>query len=159
MAACNAGKMIPYIPSILWDLHIPQEAATLIYKDNDGCTAMGNAQEKPTPRTRHIDIKYFSLCDWVERDLVILDRIDTSIIMADHLTKALQPTLFHQHTNFLLGHIPLMYSPVYQSMLAHSQTIHQTLTYLFPNPLPPLSQHKPQEYMHLSKRTITTIHG
>jgi hypothetical protein len=61
MAACDTGKMILFVKSILWDLNIPQEAATLLYKDNDACTAMENAQ-KPTPRTRHIDIKYFSLC-------------------------------------------------------------------------------------------------
>jgi hypothetical protein len=58
MAACDTGKMILFIQSILWDLNIPQESATLLYEDNDGCTTMGNAQ-KPTPRTRHIDIKYF----------------------------------------------------------------------------------------------------
>jgi hypothetical protein len=116
MAACDTRKMILYVRSILWDLNIPQEAATLVYEDNDGCTAMGNAQ-KPTTRTRHINIKYFSLCDWVERDLMILDRIDTSINMADHLTKALQPTLFHRHADYLLGHIPLAYSPVYKSIV------------------------------------------
>jgi hypothetical protein len=32
---------------------------------------MANAQ-KPTPQTRHINIKYFALCNWVERDLIIL---------------------------------------------------------------------------------------
>jgi hypothetical protein len=64
MAACNVGKMILFVQSILCDLNVPQEAATLLYEDNDGCTAMGNAQ-KPTLRTRHIDIKYFSLCKWV----------------------------------------------------------------------------------------------
>ncbi len=83
---------------------------------------MGNAQ-KPTSRTCHIDIKFFTLCDWVERNLMILDRIDTSINMADHLTKALQPTLFHQHANFLLGHIPPMYSPVYTSIIGDSPNI------------------------------------
>ncbi len=78
MAAYNVGRMCLFICSILWDLNIPQEAATLAYKDNDGCTSMGNAQ-KPTPRTRHIDITYFALCDWIEWDLIILERIDTSI--------------------------------------------------------------------------------
>ena len=116
MAACDTGKTILYVRSILWDLQIPQEAATLLYEDNDGCTAMGNAQ-KPTTRTRHIDIKFFSLCDWVERDLMILERIDTSINMADHLTKALQPTLFHRHADYLLGHIPPTYSPVHKSIV------------------------------------------
>ena len=65
MAAHDTGKMILFVPSILWDLDIPQEAATVLYEDNDACTAMGNAQ-KPTPRTRHIDIKYFSICEWIE---------------------------------------------------------------------------------------------
>ena len=54
MATYDTGKMILFVRSVLWDLGIPQEAAT------DACTAMGNAQ-KPTPRTRHMDIKYFSI--------------------------------------------------------------------------------------------------
>ena len=72
MAAYDTGKMILFIRSVLWDLGIPQEAATVLYEDNDACTAMGNAQ-KPTPRTRHMDIKYFSICEWVEQDLVHLE--------------------------------------------------------------------------------------
>ena len=105
MAACDVGRMSLYVRSILWDLDVPQEAATVAYEDNDGCTAMGNAQ-KPTTRTRHIDIKYFALCDWVERDLIHLERIDTSINIADHLTKSLPKVLFHRHADFLLGHVP-----------------------------------------------------
>jgi hypothetical protein len=118
MAACDTAKMILFVWSVLWDLCIPQEAATMLYEDNDGCTAMGNAQ-KPTSRTQYIDIKYFLICEWVERDLVLLNRIDTSINMSDHLTKALQPILFHHHGDFLLGHIPPMYSPVYQSTVGN----------------------------------------
>ena len=48
MAAYDTGKMILFVRSILWDLDIPQEAATVLYEDNETCTAMGNAQ-KPTP--------------------------------------------------------------------------------------------------------------
>jgi hypothetical protein len=94
MAACDVGRMALFVRSILWDLDIPQEAATIAYEDNDGCTAMGNAQ-KPTTRTHHIDIKYFALCDWIECDLIHLERINTSINIADHLTKSLSRTLFH----------------------------------------------------------------
>jgi hypothetical protein len=125
MAACGTGKMILFVRSILWDLNIPQEAASLLYEDNDRCTAMGNAQ-KPNPCTRHIDIKYFSLCEWVERNLMLLDRIDTSINMANNLTKALQPILFHRHADFLLGHVPPTYSPIYKSTVGSlmNQQIH-----------------------------------
>ncbi len=85
MAACDVGRMCLFIRSILWDLDIPQEAATVAYEDNDGCTSA----QKPTPRTCHIDIKYFAVCDWIKRDLIILKRIDTSINPSDHLTKSL----------------------------------------------------------------------
>jgi hypothetical protein len=64
MAAVVIGRMCLFVRSILWDLDFPQEAATIAYEDNDGCTAMGNAQ-KPNTRTHHIDIKYFALCNWL----------------------------------------------------------------------------------------------
>jgi hypothetical protein len=112
MAAVDVDQMCLFVWSILWDLDIPQEAATVAYKDNDGCTAMGNAP-KPTPRTRHIDIKYFALCNWVKRDLILLESINTSINFADHLTKILSCILFHRHADYLLGHVPPKYSPVY----------------------------------------------
>jgi hypothetical protein len=44
MAACDAGKMILFVHRILWDLGIPQEAATILYKDNDACTDMADAK-------------------------------------------------------------------------------------------------------------------
>jgi len=116
MAAYDTGKMILFVRSVLWDLGIPQEAATVLYEDNDACTAMGNAQ-KPTPRTRHMDIKYFSICEWVDRDLMILERIDTKLNISDHLTKGLPRALFHRHADFLLGHIPPAYSPVYTTTI------------------------------------------
>ena len=82
---------------------------------------MGNAQ-KPTPHTRHMDIKYFSLCEWVDRDLMILERIDTKLNMSDHFTKSLSRTLFHRHTDFILGHVPPMYSPAVHSYLIGTYT-------------------------------------
>jgi hypothetical protein len=72
MLAYFTDKMILFVQSVLWDLDIPQEVATLLYEDNDTCTAMANAQ-KPMPCTRHMDIKYFSLSEWVERDLMLLE--------------------------------------------------------------------------------------
>ncbi|KAL7474000.1 hypothetical protein ACHAW6_000003 [Cyclotella cf. meneghiniana] len=47
--------MILFISSILWDLGILQQAAMIMYEDNDACTMMANVQ-KPTTRTRHMDI-------------------------------------------------------------------------------------------------------
>jgi hypothetical protein len=122
MSAYFTGKMILFIRSVLWDLDIPQEAASLLYKDNDACMAMANAQ-KPTPCTRHMDIKYFLLSEWVEHDLMWLERIDTSINLADHFTKSLQPALFHCHADFILGHIPPAYLPGHRSIVGSYATI------------------------------------
>ena len=112
IAAADAGKMILYIRSILFDLGIPQQSASLLYEDNDGCIAMANAG-KPTSRTRHIDIKYHAICEWVERDLMLLERVPTSQNMSDHFTKNLPKILFHRHVDFVLGHIPPPHSPAY----------------------------------------------
>ncbi len=111
MAAYDTGKMILFGQSILWDLGIPQEAAMVMHKDNDACTAIGNAQ-KPTPRTRHMDIKYFLLCNWVKRDLMHLERVDTKMNMVDMFTKSLPRLMFHCHADYLMGHAPPKYSPV-----------------------------------------------
>ena len=73
---------------------------------------MGNTL-KPTSQTRHIDIKYFALCEWIERDLVHLKCINTAVNTADHLTKSLSRTLFHRHADYLLGHILPQYAPAH----------------------------------------------
>jgi hypothetical protein len=116
MDAYDAGKMSLYIRSVLWGLNVPQEAATITYEDNGACTAMANPQ-KPSPKTRHMDIKYFSLCNWVEQDLLILNRIDTKINLANPFTKALESAAFHCHVDFILGHVPPWYSPVYSKLI------------------------------------------
>ena len=114
--AYDAGCMSLYLRSILWDLGVPQDAATILYEDNDGATAMANAG-KPTPRTRHIDIKYYAIQEWVERDLLVLHRVDTSVNTADHLTKPLSRILFYRHRDFYMGHVPPTYSPRYNEVV------------------------------------------
>jgi deoxyuridine 5'-triphosphate nucleotidohydrolase len=70
-AACDAGKAILYVRSILDEIEMPQETATALYIDNNGALLMGNAQ-KPTRRTRHMDLKKFALLEWIQTDLIIL---------------------------------------------------------------------------------------
>ena len=43
-AACDAGKAILYVRSILDEIGIPQDKATALYIDNNGALMMGNAQ-------------------------------------------------------------------------------------------------------------------
>ena len=79
-----------------------QQHATILYEDNNGALLMANAQQ-PTRRTRHMDIKKFALLDWVEQDLMILQRINTAENAADAMTKPLGRQLFYRHADTIMG--------------------------------------------------------
>ena len=49
-AACNAGKHILYLCSLLEEIGLRQTDATILYEDNQGALLMANAQQ-PTKRT------------------------------------------------------------------------------------------------------------
>ena len=50
-----------------------------------------------------MDLKYFGLQEWVQRDLLVLHRINTADKYADAMTKALSCILFYRHVNFIMG--------------------------------------------------------
>ena len=116
IAACDAGKNCLYLRSILNDLCIEQEDATIIYEDNQGAIAMANAG-RPTKRTKHIDTRSFALLSWVEQDLITLKRVPTSDNSADALTKNTPRILFNRHTDYILGKTPPDYVTVNTSVL------------------------------------------
>jgi hypothetical protein len=64
VAACDATKMILFYRSILEDSGIPQNQASTLFEGNNGALMIANAQQ-PTKGTCRIDIKYFSILDWV----------------------------------------------------------------------------------------------
>ncbi len=129
MAAYNLAKMLLYVCSIMWDLNVSQEVASKLYKDNNACTAMANVQ-KLTTHTRHMAIWYNVLCEWVKWDLVILKGTDTTINEANHFTKILAWVLFHQHINYIMGHVPPEYSPAH---LRSTGQVYTTKLHLLPN--------------------------
>ena len=57
-----------------------------------------------------MDLKCFGLQDWIQRDLLILYKINTSDNYADSMTKALGRTLFYRHMNFVIGQIVPQYA-------------------------------------------------
>jgi hypothetical protein len=76
--------------------------------------------QKPTPRTRHMDIKYHALCEWVKQDLLKLEGIDTTINLADHFTKQLGWVLFHHHMDYIFRKVPPMYSSAFAQFFKHT---------------------------------------
>ena len=122
-AACDTGKSILYVQSILTQLNLDQQEATILHIDNNGALLMGNAQQ-PTRRTKHVEVKKFALLDWVERDLLFMKRINTSDNCADGMTKPLGKTLHYWHFDYTMGY----YKPDYannnksQANRLHSHT-------------------------------------
>ena len=118
-AACDAAKAILYIRSILDEINISQDEATTLYIDNNGALLMANAQQ-PTRRTRHMDIKHFAILDWVERDLVVMKRINTTDNYADSMTKSLGRQLHYRHNDYILGKIVPAYAAAYNLPQPHT---------------------------------------
>ena len=99
------GRMMLFCRSVTWDLGVPQCAATIKYEDNDACTSMAMIK-KPTLRTRHIDIKYHIICQWVKQDRIKLEQVAPILDVADIFTKQLGPLLFRRHYNYLMDGVP-----------------------------------------------------
>ena len=124
IAACDAGKNCLYIRSILDDLDIPQEHATLVYEDNKAAIGMANAG-RPTKRTKHVDTRYFALQSWVEQDLILLKSIPTKDNSSDALTKNTPRILFNRHMDYILGRRIPEYATFCQN-IKHSDTQAET---------------------------------
>lgn len=91
--ACDAAKVILYVRSILWDLAFKFNTSLMMPPPQ-----WRMPKPKATPRTRHMDIRFFAL--------PIHERVDTSMNMADHFSKQLPPTLIARHVDHILGHVP-----------------------------------------------------
>ena len=102
IAAADAGKMILYTRSILEQVGLPQYEATVIFEDNQGALLMAQAG-KPTKKTRHVEIKHFTIQQWTELDLLKFKHIRTSINSSDSFTKATARTLFYRHMDYTMG--------------------------------------------------------
>ena len=123
VAASEAGKSILYLRTILEQIGLEQERATILYEDNQGALLMAQAG-RPTKRTKHIDIRHFALQQWVENDIIDFQRIATSDNSADALTKATPRTLFYRHMNHIMGKM----IPIYATNLKHQRQKQLSIT-------------------------------
>jgi hypothetical protein len=127
IAACNTAKMILFFRSLLQEVGIEQKVATILFEDNHGALMMANAKQ-PKRHTRHMDIKYFALLDWVEQDLLILEAIQTSNNAVNAMTKPLTKQTFYRYYNIYMG----LTVPEYCSRSNHNgKTTHATSASLY----------------------------
>ena len=104
IAAVTAAKTARYIRSILCELGFEQTEPTPIYEDNKPTVDI-IASQKPTERTRHMDIRFFATQDWVHSSKDIrLSHIPGIINPSDDLTKPLGRVLHERHARYVMGH-------------------------------------------------------
>ena len=102
IAAVTAGKISKHLRFILDELGLKQSGPTAICEDNSAAILMANAG-KPTERSRHIDIQYFALQEWVKNDMVKLFHIPVVANPVDSMKKALGWVLHTRHVTRLMG--------------------------------------------------------
>ena len=120
MAACDAGKTVLYLRTILEEMGVEQNEATLLFEDNQGALMMANAQQ-PTRRTRHLDTAAFALQDWVSRDLLNVTYIASHKNSSDGMTKPLSRILFYKHFDVLMGRLVPERFKIYRIMVSEAK--------------------------------------
>jgi hypothetical protein len=88
MAASQASCEAIWLRKMLVGLFGQEMAPTIIHCDNQSCIKLS---ENPVfhDRSKHIQIRYHFIRDWVQRGAVQLQYISTDEQVADILTKAL----------------------------------------------------------------------
>ena len=105
MAMCVGAQELLWLFMFLSELGIKeleQDKPLIMFGDNQGALKM--AQEgADTPRSKHIDIKYHFLKDLVIHEVIDVTYIDTSLNLADLMTKAKTKQPHHHNTKLVLG--------------------------------------------------------
>ena len=103
IAAVTAAKTAIYLRSVLNELGFNQDEPTPIYEDNASAIEIINAQ-KPTERSRHIEIRFFAIQDWKMKGEIKMLHIPGVINPADDLTKPFGWILHSRHARYIMGH-------------------------------------------------------
>jgi hypothetical protein len=103
------GKKVKHVRTVMNDLGFKQIGPSPIFGDNISSIMMGN-NVRPTDRTRHMDIKWFALQEWIHLDKeIILIHISGELNAADALSKPLAWVKHHRHMSRAMG----LTGPVY----------------------------------------------
>jgi hypothetical protein len=103
IAAVSSAKVAKYLRSILAQLGFAQVGPTQLHEDNESTIKMVNA-DKPTERSRHIDIQYFAIQDWRKAGHIFLTHLRGILNPSDALTKSVGWVLHSRHARRLMGH-------------------------------------------------------
>ena len=97
--------MACYLQNILRELGFLNDGPTEIFiNNNESALKIINDNTTPTERTRHMDIRWFSIQDWREDGDIIMKHIAGTLNPSDQLTKVLGWVLHARHTRRYIRH-------------------------------------------------------
>ena len=73
IAAVQAAKIAKYYRSVLLELGYPQLESTILHEDNESAIKIIN-HNRPTERTRHVDIAWFAIQEWRRNNEINISR-------------------------------------------------------------------------------------
>jgi len=76
----------------------------LVMQDNTSTIFLATNGRSNSDATRHVDIRYFWMCDRIKRKQIELKHVVTLLMIADVLTKPVQGLLFVDLRSRLLGY-------------------------------------------------------
>jgi len=77
---------------------------TTVHEDNMSTIAMLKNGRPKAENTRHINIRYFHICDYVEKGEIEVVYVNTDNQHGDFYTKPLQGIAFDRHCEYIMGH-------------------------------------------------------
>jgi len=102
-----------FLPKVIF-MHLFMEAQgyplreNIIYQDNESAIKLEiNGRKSCGKRTRHVEIRYFYIKDFVDKGIVNVKHCATEKMLADFFTKPLQGNLFRTFRAYILGHKPI----------------------------------------------------
>jgi hypothetical protein len=100
----EASKIIMWLRQLLTELGYPPPHPTILYEDNKSAIhIVENGNDKG--RTKHMDVRCHLIRDLVTSGVTKVQYMPTESMVADILTKPLDPKIFHKLQYELLGHL------------------------------------------------------
>jgi hypothetical protein len=102
ISAAYCAAEVAFIRKLAQELGFVQVSPTIIFEDNNGAIALGNSGHFKG-RSKHIDLRFFFLSDYISRGLVKFERVDSTNQIADIGTAPRPWPVFQRYRPVLYG--------------------------------------------------------
>jgi hypothetical protein len=100
------------MPAICWTWYFMEAQGykvneNIVYQDNQSVILLErNGKASSSKRTKHINIRYFFVTDWIKNQELTVEWCPTGDMIADFMTKPTQGALFKKFRDQIMGVIP-----------------------------------------------------